>query len=819
MTAKMKTTSKLLALLMIFQMLMPAMGMSMSEDKSTLPLPASGNVTLTLAEYDRLVDLAARSVKKHETPPIAYTIKHAELKLRAGNDSVLGTVLEEGEVFSKSAAKVPLTSGLTIFNARQQGRTLPLFEEGSMVTAVLPGGQEFSVTLDTGLPLILDVGRASFSLPAPAAGSVRLSLVIPGDHANVRISPGLITSRTSENGQTTVEATLAPGQPANVWWTTREVVAPVVPKEVRFLSDVKTLVSVGEDSLRVAVLADVTVVQGQPTEFKLNVPTDYEITDVSGATVDGSEISDGQLTVKLSASAPRSHQFLISMEKQLAGVVKVETPFIGFDNTQRETGEVLVESAAAMEMTVKEGGGLKRMDLKEANPYLRSLSRFPLQAAFRFHRQPNEAPQLGLEWVRFPDSTVLAAVAERAVVTTMVTTEGRSLTEVKLTVKNQAQPFLKVDLPQGASILSADVAGEKVKPVQGPDGARVPLLRAGFRPTGAYEVSFVFLHSGAPFAKKGGSELSLPPMDVPISVLEWEVYLPEQYKVKDFGGDAISASFFPNFGGDEAIPASITNTFSGTMRQNFSGVQENQGLNRLSLFVPGVVSKSGSNEFKNENGGGSLGTPRSGAIDGLVNSSTLLPGQLGGVVLDPQGAVISGAQVKVTSLEEGIIRMASTDSNGRWVVFGMPSGTVKIEAIAKGFKSVVYDATPYDASHPRELGTTLSVGSATTTVEVTAAAPTIETTQAQVTNTFNPGRNGAGSGGGYSYSGGRKDRDKEKKQQAEQPASANVFNLQKKVAGVLPVRVDVPRAGSSYRFARALVLDEETKLTFSYRTK
>jgi hypothetical protein len=45
-----------------------------------------------------------------------------------------------------------------------------------------------------------------------------------------------------------------------------------------------------------------------------------------------------------------------------------------------------------------------------------------------------------------------------------------------------------------------------------------------------------------------------------------------------------------------------------------------------------------------------------------------------------------------------------------------------------------------------------------------------------------------------------------------------VFDLQKRVAGVLPVRVDVPRAGNSYRFARALVLDEETKVTFSYKT-
>src|SRR5262249_53177132 len=123
----------------------------------------------------------------------------------------------------------------------------------------------------------------------------------------------------------------------------------------------------------------------------------------------------------------------------------------------------------------------------------------------------------------------------------LVTSEGRSLTEVTLTVKNQAQAFMKVTLPSGATILSADVAGEKVKPGQAPDGTHVPLLRANFRPTGPYAVSFVFMHSGTPFAKKGGSEISLPSIDIPISVMQWEVFLPEQYKVKDFGGDAIAA--------------------------------------------------------------------------------------------------------------------------------------------------------------------------------------------------------------------------------------------------------------------------------------
>jgi hypothetical protein len=66
----------------------------------------------------------------------------------------------------------------------------------------------------------------------------------------------------------------------------------------------------------------------------------------------------------------------------------------------------------------------------------------------------------------------------------------------------------------------------------------------------------------------------------------------------------------------------------------------------------------------------------------------------------------------------------------------------------------------------------------------------------------------------------RESRDEKKKAQAAQSApSAKVVNLQRRVAGVLPVAIDVPRAGTSYRFVRPLVLDEETKVTFSYKSK
>jgi hypothetical protein len=719
----------------------------LAEEKVVPPVPSSGNVTLPLDEYNRLLELANKPTRKTDTPPVPYTMKRADLKFHVTSESVQGTVQLQGEILHRGVTKVPLTTGMAILDARQEGRNLPLELEGGTHTAVLAGPAEFVVMLDAGLPLNIEAGRASFNLSVPSAGSVRLTLSLPGDHTNVRISPGLITSRASENGQTTVEATLVPGQNASVWWTTREVAAPAVPKEVRFLSDVKTLVTVSEADLRIAALADISVVQGEPSQFEVAIPAGYEVTGASGASVESSEVQAGVLILQVRAAAQKSHQFLIAMEKTLTAT-KVDAPFLSFRNAQRETGEVLIEGAGTIELTATEGGGLKRMDFKETNPYLRSLARFPLQAAFRYHKQPNEQPSLALAWTRFPDSSVLAAVVDRAIVTTLVTNEGRSLTEVKLIVRNQAQPFLKVALPGGANILSAEVAGEKVKPVEGSDGNRVPLLRAGFRPNGTYTVSFVFLHSGAPFAKKGGSDISLPKMDVPIDLLQWEVFLPEQYKVKDFGGDAIAASLLP--------PAS----------RDVSGAEAEAD---------------------------DTGMPMAGAVSNF-ESVSLLPGQLGGIVVDTSGAIVPNAQVTVTQVETGAMRSVMTDSAGRWIVSNLPSGRLEVKASKAGFQHLVQNFN-YDGSAPVPFVSTLNVGTVTATVEVSAGVSSI---------------------GEYQ----RNEREAKKiTRQQQLAASVNVTSLQQRVSGVLPVRIDVPRAGNSYHFVRPLVLDEETKVTFTYKSK
>src|SRR5262249_10961011 len=150
---------------------------------------------------------------------------------------------------------------------------------------------------------------------------------------------------------------------------------------------------------------------------------------------------------------------------------------------QRERGEIAIEGVGTMELTAAEPNGMHRIDVRELNGALQSLARLPILSAFRYQRNAGAAPALAMNVQRFPDAGVLTAVADRATVTTLVTVEGRALTEVVLHLRNRAQPFLKVTLPAGATIVSVDVAGEGAKPVVGADGTRVPLLRPGYRPT------------------------------------------------------------------------------------------------------------------------------------------------------------------------------------------------------------------------------------------------------------------------------------------------------------------------------------------------
>src|SRR5882672_6625622 len=154
------------------------------------PAPgATGTVTVSLAEYNRLIELAARKPKGSEAVPLAFVLSRAAFKLQVTDQSLTGTVDIDGSVLEKGPVKVPLTSGLTILEAKQANTPLPLLQEGQIHSAILNGPNAFAVNLNIASPLTIEAGRASFTIQVPSASSSLLTLDLPGNRANIRIEP------------------------------------------------------------------------------------------------------------------------------------------------------------------------------------------------------------------------------------------------------------------------------------------------------------------------------------------------------------------------------------------------------------------------------------------------------------------------------------------------------------------------------------------------------------------------------------------------------------------------------------------------------
>ena len=120
-------------------------------------------------------------------------------------------------------------------------------------------------------------------------------------------------------------------------------------------------------------------------------------------------------------------------------------------------------------------------------------------------------------------------------------------------------------------------------------------------------------------------------------------------------------------------------------------------------------------------------------------------------------------------------RGAVTDADGRYLLSDLPSGLATISAQLAGFRTAT-SSFDFDRASKR-VDVVMAVAALAESVTVSAESP------------------------------------------EPPPPSQNVLNLQRRAAGVLPVRIDVPRAGVSHQFVKPLVVDQETVVRLKYKRR
>ncbi len=111
-------------------------------------------------------------------------------------------------------------------------------------------------------------------------------------------------------------------------------------------------------------------------------------------------------------------------------------------------------------------------------------------------------------------------------------------------------------------------------------------------------------------------------------------------------------------------------------------------------------------------------------------------GTIVGTVLDPNGAAVSGATIKLTNTETGVSRDASTTSEGTYRFEAVDPGNYKIDVASPGFKAAAIQNVISAGGQTNDYPVTLAVGNPNEVVEVTSDAVILQSQDGTRVNTL-----------------------------------------------------------------------------------
>lgn len=510
-------------------------------------LHAPGWVVITIGDYRSLHAKAYPPDREPEAPPVDATLTRVDYDLRIDGDLAAGRASLTVDVLKDGWVRVPIPAGLLVREAKLDGKLVSLVPGApgkgtNQLCALLSRPGRAVLQLDIALPVVSTAGEESISLPSTASGVTRASVRLPRQGVDIKLTGGLLAEKSEPGAESKWLAYARGNEPLTFTWK-RKTEDHRSTQALRLRGSLTELTGLGEDTATIVAEVNVEVTQGAAREVHIALPDKVTVNQVSGATVADWEMKDGQLAVTFLEPVEQSAKFIVSGETRSPRDGQIEIPLLRLLNTERDTGGVAVEVLGAGEINKFKTEGLENADATDLGQIVSSRQSTSL-FAFRFRSGDAKTTRsLTVNVARYTPQAVLMANVAEARYNVLITNEGKQLVQARYAVRNNQRNFLKITLPQGATLWSAELAGKPVRPGQSPDGSvLLPLEKAhAGEDSPEFAVEIVYITRGTAWNDKGQFKLALPALDLPVSRTGLLVFHPPLFKVTPETGESFRA--------------------------------------------------------------------------------------------------------------------------------------------------------------------------------------------------------------------------------------------------------------------------------------
>jgi hypothetical protein len=504
--------------------------------RATADGPPAGEVVLPLGDYLALVEAAERAERaaaeakaRSEAPAAAVTAEKVAVVF-GEDEGTAETLLEvRFEGIPKDPVRLPLT-GLaeSVEVEPAAGASVAAAPDGSGLLLVASRPGTYKILVRSRAAFADGGGVRRFALAPVIAAVASTELDLPADLAWA--SPGaVVVEDRVEGGRRKVRLASRRGQERSV--ELRRKLAGSEAEKLLAQAVVLTLVQLRPEGPRRHDVVLYEVSRGSLASFTVDLPAGLAVEQVGTEEGGVVPVVDGG---RLTAQRRRQLQgvgYLVLSSSLAAGEPEVEV----------RARYLAVASSVAGDAEPLPAGGWTRVDLSDLPAALsQALEAMELSAAWRL---AGPATGLGIAVRPLPAAPTLAGLVRLRETTSLATGEGTVLHRDRLTVEPPSRPtpegvVVELELPPGATLWSATVAGLPVRPLEQGGKVSIPLGAESDRAT-VVEVISVVERAIPP--GRGRLALELPRIATPVLEHRWRLLLPERAEYRYRAGELAPA--------------------------------------------------------------------------------------------------------------------------------------------------------------------------------------------------------------------------------------------------------------------------------------